>query len=926
MDTLKPTLNKPTVQGAKFQSNTRKIQNQVGLKMNETDNMLSEVEQSLKKKIFSLAKMEALVFSDPKLSAVYEEMSANGEERYGYHYNETIMNLIFNDYVLNSTKYLQKYKQAVPKEKKRRDKSGINQLKKTGVETMKHKTDIKPTKLAPTGLKPAVAENDEPLTKVEFLVNERDPENPDLFAYFPEDMHHGEFRTGYSHVGQHSAVHPNYAKESRPATPEEYASLKAELEGLGYNLEVINATNEADSGSSGSFAPALGIQQKELEEGSTTSSVGGSGMGSGAYVGPAAWGSGDLMKSGGKSKAMRKPIWKGGSIIQENKVNYLIDPREFEKYVKTLNEDDSYGKVNDQYQSTHTNSNKGLGVSSIAQSGDRKAKENKISNNSMSYANKDLNKMRDKDVDILHNDMTKENSFFPHKNNPNLKDDGISGTMKENNRSNEINYIDKKSDAYGTETNNMSNGNLNVIDNQLKTGKVDKPNLNTMEEAKKINEKAVSKKQQKFMGMVHAVQKGELNSDKVGGKVAKAADTMTNKDAKDFASTKHKGLPEKIKEDTQTMIQNNGTSMSNKALPTGDQSGNMDVGVRSTGGGSMSESKDDLKLLEELNNELNAYSIHHKKLKQMSEDRRPSSLIAVDRLGDENKANFKKDLQKSDTKQVIDVEKELEWKDQQTEVGKDPQKLGQEIEKKELKVTDGGQALKDVGNSANDKGDEIPKRNLSAEEQKEVNNYRLGLGDYIYDNEPGKRFEDRMKADMGEKLYKQRQDKLAFRGKAPMYNKDTQPTEIGTDKAQFDKEKSGWNDRESLKESAISGKYFDNLNKRKIIDFNLNEVVEIKDSKSIEKLQEVSLEGMGNTYNNKVDVNENAVKAMNKYKFFTDGKKVFAMKNPVQKLNENEQKEKKRPINEQFEKMKHLTGYDPADFTNTKSTKKNRGF
>jgi hypothetical protein len=58
----------------------------------------------------------------PELAAKYEEMAENGEEKYGYHYNETIQNMLFNDYVLNSPKYLQKYKQAVPKEKKRRDK------------------------------------------------------------------------------------------------------------------------------------------------------------------------------------------------------------------------------------------------------------------------------------------------------------------------------------------------------------------------------------------------------------------------------------------------------------------------------------------------------------------------------------------------------------------------------------------------------------------------------------------------------------------------------------------------------------------------------------------------------------------------------------------------------------------------------------
>ncbi|KYK22667.1 hypothetical protein AYK24_00135 [Thermoplasmatales archaeon SG8-52-4] len=57
--------------------------------------------------------------------------------------------------------------------------------------------------------------------------------------------------------------------------------------------------------------------------------------------------------------------------------------------------------------------------------------------------------------------------------------------------------------------------------------------------------KAESKKQQRFMGMVHAVQKGELSPKEVGPAVRKAAREMKYKDAKDFAETSHKGLPEK---------------------------------------------------------------------------------------------------------------------------------------------------------------------------------------------------------------------------------------------------------------------------------------------------------------------------------------------------------------------------------------------
>lgn len=1078
---IKPTLSKPVSQLSKgYEKTFNDVMNKKHVKLNEddmlyeVDNGLNEVEQSLKKKIFSLAKMEALVFSDPKLSAKYEEMAENGEEKYGYHYNETIQNMLFNDYVLNSPKYLQKYKQAVPKEKKRRDKSGINQLKKTGEETMQHKIDIKPTKLAPTGLKPMVKEDDEPVTKVEFLVNEKDPGNPDLFAYFPEEISHGNYKTAYSHVGQHSSASPEYAKESRPATPEEYAPLKAELESIGYNLEVLNGMSEmtgsgggaggmggAFGGGSGQYSAPLGYKKKVAEddefeeptepeeddcvissngnkysvscgskflgdfiewddamnkvitwqdsnkfypniwfisdhgnasiidrEGNIINETTGSGS-SGAFYGPAMWGSGDLMKAKGKAKVKKTPAWKGGTIIQES--NYLTESNGFEEFIKILNEDDSFNKgLGKEYQSTHTGSNEGMGVSPIKQSSDRKAKEKKISDNTMLFVDQDVDLMRDKDVDILHNDMTKKNTFFPHKDNPNLKDDGISGTLKEVNKNNtgkENNTIINDTSAFTSNTvKGWDKADKDTEMNTIKTGEL---------EGKNLEEKSVSKAQQRFMGMVHAVQKGELSPNKVGGKVAKAADSMSYKDADDFASTKHKGLPNKVdeiypdaligndivdikpqqgekpftlgdkkyqyeiakfkdghfdnvvysfsddvyydykkwrelmgldknnvKEETQTMIQSDGMSMSNKAVPTGDQSTNVDMGARSTGGGgSMSES---VNLLEEINNELKAFSIHQDKLKKMTEDRKPSALVLKDRLGVENEKNFKKDLKNSSVSKIVDIENALEYGDQQTEV-KDPYELGQKLEKGEKKSADmeSGEALKDVGNSTNDAGDEIPKRNLTTEEQDEVKKYKLNLKDYVYDNKPDKRFEDRMKSDMGEENYKQRQINLEFRGKAPMYNKDPQPTAPTTaDKVQFDKEQTGWNERVGLKEGMVSGKYFDNLGKKKIVDFDLKEVQEITDIKEAEKLQKLSLEGLGNTYTQKVIVNENVVKAMNEHKFFTDGTKVFAMKNPVQNLNENEQKTEKRPVNEQFNKMKHLLGYKPDDYINTKNNRR----
>lgn len=66
--------------------------------------------------------------------------------------------------------------------------------------------------------------------------------------------------------------------------------------------------------------------------------------------------------------------------------------------------------------------------------------------------------------------------------------------------------------------------------------------LNIMESS--LSEKAVSKAQQRFMGMVHAAHKGEKPAS---AKVAKVAKDMSKSDAEDYASTKHKGLPNKKK-------------------------------------------------------------------------------------------------------------------------------------------------------------------------------------------------------------------------------------------------------------------------------------------------------------------------------------------------------------------------------------------
>jgi len=54
--------------------------------------------------------------------------------------------------------------------------------------------------------------------------------------------------------------------------------------------------------------------------------------------------------------------------------------------------------------------------------------------------------------------------------------------------------------------------------------------------------------QQKLMGMAYALKKGELDPKDASAEVQELADSMTLKQLKDFASTKHDGLPQYVEE------------------------------------------------------------------------------------------------------------------------------------------------------------------------------------------------------------------------------------------------------------------------------------------------------------------------------------------------------------------------------------------
>jgi hypothetical protein len=60
---------------------------------------------------------------------------------------------------------------------------------------------------------------------------------------------------------------------------------------------------------------------------------------------------------------------------------------------------------------------------------------------------------------------------------------------------------------------------------------------------------ATSQQQQKLMGIVHALQKGDIKPSSVSKKAQKMAKDMKPSEVTKFASTKHKGLPKKVKKE-----------------------------------------------------------------------------------------------------------------------------------------------------------------------------------------------------------------------------------------------------------------------------------------------------------------------------------------------------------------------------------------
>jgi len=981
---VNPTLktSSATDAGKMFDKNLTATNARNGVDLTESDEIMNEIDQRLdekqgtfKKKIWDLSKMEALVHSDPKLETVYQGMETEAEEnqRYGYHWNEAVLNIMFNDYVLNSPKYLQKYKLAIPKEKKRRDKSGIKQQQRAGEVEMQKKgvdtTDLTVNK-SPTNVpenydynnslegvmeqQKELMENwagdmsDEPNRQPVDQSNQRDYLDHRLKRkYDTMNEHHlqsREEKEAFIYKNKPSLVLGQVKSLSDEALDKVYNDIETEMGmideptpkqepkfgavdavgEIGIDAPVDESVNE-----SGEMLDAIRIKDKEEDNdidestsaGGSAGSAGGASRASGyQYAGPF---------SESKNKGINTSFWEGGEKVKES--NYLTNPLMFEHIYNKLTEDILNGQ----------------GDSRVAVSEKVKTNEGTMP---LSYAqiykeNRNSGMNPDEAADVVIDGMVKGDRS-------NLDDDTINNYKEliigawEQHVSEGLGGGGGINERTVGEGEDIEQENLKILNSyrpeQLPDVIEDYLELHGISASQLLGKvtNLISKdtNPEKYNELIRVIKLfGGLDEGIISSEGPSISDTMKDVSAPSMggSSMDSGGMFEgkEIDEDVASRIRCKSDEEPAKGVPINKPGGckkkksleaspeekkRSPHNIESRKKRVQTQSKEMEKKKKEQSNILNTSKKDLAEQKAMfeeilGEDKKPASMVNVDRLGKENKKNFVKDKKDSTLSDIVDTQDELSAMAQIEDVGENPYDLGEKIEAQKIKDNK-MQSLDNEGDSTNDDNKHIPKRNLTSDEDEQVSLMRNGMHSLVYDNEPSERFEERMERDMGEEIYALRQKQMEFKSNAPMYNKDAQPTEdTEVDTDQYNKYKKGYITQ--FGESVVTGKYKDEFNKNKFVNFKLNEAekLEVVD----ESFTLLNMDGLGNRYSTKVEVVEGIEMIIKAAKYYIKEGKIFVNVPKKENINETNKIEKK-VVNEGLDKMKKLWGYDPSKFTETK--------
>jgi hypothetical protein len=1001
---FKPTYRQPvTPMATKVNTEIKRQNNVRGLA--EVDLNLSEEEKSRKKKIFKLAKMEALVHGDEKLTSIFNKiLEEDPSEKYGYHWNETVMNILFNDYVLNNPVYFQKYKNAVPVKKKRRDMSGINQLRSDDDQT----TDYKMAAETTAPIKP-VGEYPGQLGEINLLGGGRfdtskwfvQPQNfqpTDLLVFDAKsrsliniiDHRHlaqqiGQFKNmigkgieildarGTSRANLQNAI-------ARYRVPPQIASTLKQLLASKPQGDMSPSLNEEEvdettgAVASGSFEKPL--EEEQIQETTDSSS-------SGQYSQPAIW-----AKNKKNMRFAHKPAWSGGQIVGES---YLTDPACFNNYLKTLEIDDF---INEQYEMAESifaeapeqmdaldkkrfvRHLKNLMINTMKRAGlepqeyqahfqavlddlkreittvDPTARFDDITTNQnqlpprqenhlhnvddkTDFITQNLGDLPTDEIDNLYRSIEKEEKIGENNDQQiiqQIKKD-LSGQGGMQQRPMGANQQQKPMSVPRSDSNKQWNGNWNneesIDEYDFEDNNLHFSDIKTRGSRSKVRVSDLVRFAQTnpSIDQIRAFASGvnmdinqlyelanhylENNLGYTGG-----IDTPEQKALVDLIGVLDNSLQSQeptgsaVGDIEESMIDNPEQSMSMAAdTPMSMKNKSGDDGMGS-GGLSMGGNVDNIST--QMPSDLSVSTMDSDmpsdelsttlREMNMNEERKSNSQLLVDKIKKENEKNSKAAQKNADG---ISNEKVYGFQ----ETGNDIIKGAQYPADKDFYISDDTKltsfeeieknALKAYNEKKGNTHDKQVKRINSKEENKQMTmNRGGGMQDLVYDNKPSEKFEDRMKADMGDDIYKARQDKMKMKAKAPMYNKETQPTGGESNNNKFTDKYN----KEDMNET-LSASYFDVFNKRKIVEFKF------KDAKSIDAVTKdfvkLEMSGFGNQFNNKVNENAEIKTELDKYNFYIKNQEIFKTEKTT--ITESAQ-------SDAYKKMMHLMKYNPTKY------------
>lgn len=941
---FEPTLDEPTELGNEVDKTFKKHIVSKGMNMNTLNNPVVEKKDdniSLKKKIWDLAKMEGLVFSDDNLKAIYNDMEKNASEKYGYHYNETIMNMIFNDYILNSPKYLAKYKGSVPVKKKRRGKEEIDRLQK---DTEKPNEGIEEGVLGKSGDDSRYVEyvRDMP-GEVDFQIG--DEKFYYVIAKYPNGKNDiGIYAKGKDLVYGYEWFRDNYLKSTQRVS------------------ETTSAGGSA--GSVGGDSRADGYQ----------------------YVGPF---------SSVRPKILDRPVWRGGEVVEGVGLseNYLTESLTYKLIMESM---DAIDKLDESFVEDDAEKAKS-GILRLMQKDQTAAKDPAIKQTFAAFDAlsktgnyTEFNKiMRQnptdyKNLDIMGMDTQKNTPNDPNASIPNEFSEGDmdekaesksqqrfmgmvhalqKGDMKKNDASpavkkaaKSIDHDDAKKFASTSHSGlpNKVSENSEEMD-QKYYGILKKYGVNSADE--------LSKKQKiKFLASLEGASANESIIDQEGETMAMSADNPDSMKMKDTGSVTGPDITspnmpmqfenDGVSEGVNDGVNEDGYCRSNEKPVPGKRAGEEGSCMRKDKEDTTKKKKSGIdhhiksddrkknnrnveqrikrereqeKNREKLRTKLNP-KVDTKKQKEMdkeknkkdtiskpakasvNEEKKPGALVDLDRLRVQNEKNFNKELKNnSSIEQMVnaDIDPDFYINQDMEEVQK--HKSLADIEKEILKRE--SNALENDGDSTREEG-KIPKRNNTNPENKELDlNRGGGMEDLQYDNDPGEKFLERMKDDMGEEIYKKREEKLEYKDKAPMYNKDTAPVEDRDEKDNDVNLK-----RNKMYNESITGRYVDTMGNTRFTQFKFDKAV-LTESANDEWI-ELELNGVGNLYTEDFKINESFQSLVNENKFYLGEDNVYRITSKKEVIKESEEKIETPPeksnLNEGLEHLKHLIDYDPS--------------